>query len=1005
MPLIYANTPGLVYQPPSALAAGQPITSVPLSIIQTNADFANVKVEVGYAVLQDGDPLPAMMSQVDGYQFQASEMVIHFERLSTVSDVGGSPSASGGILEIADWVDAGSNAAISTAYMVQGGTTGDTHDGTMAVWIFGIRGRGLITIPSGLVFTYQADSVFAEGNALTQSIMQALSASAQQAALRLEVFTDAGQGTNWTPDWTPAVNAYGKPSWGRANGCYYQALEVVAPTAAVEPDDWPTALGAILQDGGVLWMCAGRGFSNGQQFNMPTSPEDGHVYTSGEMVACLTGWISTGQASLTGPSGQGRIQRLQKSAPGGAVSTTITYWDGVNLAATHDGVVHCVAIFQRALPAYSAVPPDFNIFTGQEFMSGSPICPLEISQAWNDAQRLNQNVNNAAVRPEAFASAGITNGGAPALPTSHGGYAYLRAECTNVWDLADTGAMAGDYALRLWLMNVDQGSGVVSCRIDYNQGGSQITTQNGSLNVTIVAARASNVVSAGISIVNSQGTPVPVAPGQNAMPNGSFETWVGLQVINRQTIGTPALWAYSNNTTDGYITQQPGLDSAWAVGLDVGNAHGLANTQYVSIISSPIPIVPGNPYLFSILAVASAFNQGSLSWLSILGGLAGLIGSFLSTGSRTNITQGFLVRLHLRDNNFANDVAFDLVPDQALADSVTQYQFGFTMPGAGDTVVQTINGPIALNSGAAVPANVTYLYVELWNYKPNITSTVICDDCRLIDTSTALQTAGLPNNTPAAAVLGYQAGGSLPAATYYVQYNYMLTVPSQPAGARTMQGILSAEASLAVPASNVLVVAAPAQALNGAPWNVHVGTASGAEITQATNIAAASHWIEPTTGLVNGVPPTDTVGDGRRLSSINATNQAQHESLAPDSINLRGYSTFASVALSTTMATLASVTLPDLQLGDLLYVAFEFDSISSNFSNNFFVEVEILIDGVGAKSFVCFIDYLYGADCRAFVFPVTVTPSSGLMTLEAALGNGTAGSASGSFYVGNQEDL
>jgi hypothetical protein len=710
-PLVYANTPGLIAQPQSALAAGTPLTSLPLSIIQSDADFANVKIETFYQTVQDGESIDMseVVSYTDGYQYQESELILHWERISTVSNVGGLPAAAGGLLEIADWIDPASSAEISTPYMVQGAATTDTNGGIMGVWILGIRGRGLNTIPSGLSFTYQADSVFANGNALTQAVLQALSASAQQAAVACEVFTDAGQGTNWTPNWTPAVNAYGKPSWGKANGCYYQALEVTGPTAAVEPDEWPTKLGSVLIDGGVLWVLVGRGFSNGQQFSMPTSPTDGHVYTAAEMKACLTSWITTGQANLTGPSGSGRIQRLQKSAPGGLVSTTVTYWDGNNQTVTHDGVVHCVGIFQRALPAYAAVPPAYNVFEGNEFMSGNPLCTIQSGQTSNDLQRLAQNVMNAAVRPEGFPNPAIGNGSAATLPTSHSGYAYNRSECMNVWELTDTGAETGDMAIRLWVMSVDGGSGLVSCRVDYNQGGNQITTANGSLNIVLMAARASNVVLSGVITIGTQGSPTPVPQGENGVLNGSFETWVGLIHAGAQFVGVPTLWSVSNNTADGYTTQQPGIDSAYGVGLNVGNAHGAANTQWVSLLSYPIAVTAGDLYAYSLLAFAEK---------------AGSPG--------TGITTGFIVRCHIRDINFANDVSFDLIPNQGLGYTPTKFSGSFTMPVAGATTVLTKTGQVISLTGA-VPAQPTYFYYEIWNYKPNVTSMVEVDDMQLID--------------------------------------------------------------------------------------------------------------------------------------------------------------------------------------------------------------------------------------------------------------------------------
>jgi hypothetical protein len=705
--LLYEQTPGLIPQPASLLAAGALLSSLPLSVIRANADFANLQPEVFYQELYDGDGVTLPQSFVDGYQYQAGECVFHWERRSTVSNPGGLPQAAGGILQISDWLDPLSRALITTDYMVQGGATSDTNDGIVGLWTFGCRGRGLLLLPSGLSsFGYQPDSNFATGQPLTPSILQPLSASAQAAAVRCEVFLDAGMGTTWTPGWTPAVSGYGKPTWAYANGCYYQAAEVLGPTGTTEPT-WATALNGIVVDGGVIWVCVGRGFSNGQQFSVPVSPVDGHVYTSAELVCCLTSWITTGAPSLTGPSGAGRIQRLQKSAPGGAASTTVTYWDGNNQTVTNDGVVQVVGIFQRALSAYASTPPAYNIFSGTEFMSGHGLAVIESGQTLNDLQLLNENVNNAAVRPEVFWNTGKTNAQAPTLPTSPiSSYAYSRAECMNVFDLADTGAMSGDYALRLWVMTVDPGSALITARIDYNQGSNQITTSNGSLNIAVVAARAANNMIGGMAVIGLAGSPEAAPPLVNGVPNGSFDIWVGLLKASGQIVGVPSLWSISNSTADGYTTQQAGIDSLYSLVLDVGNNHAPANQQWVSLLSYPMGIVSGAVYSWQLLAYANPA-----------------------------ITTGFIVRLHLRDINFANDVTCDLVPDQSLGGSAATFGFKFLMPNPGDTTLKVLPQPQGgtLSLTAAAPAQLTFAYLEIWNFKPNVSSTVIADDSRLID--------------------------------------------------------------------------------------------------------------------------------------------------------------------------------------------------------------------------------------------------------------------------------
>jgi hypothetical protein len=100
----------------------------------------------------------------------------------------------------------------------------------------------------------------------------------------------------------------------------------------------------------------------------------------------------------------------------------------------------------------------------------------------------------------------------------------------------------------------------------------------------------------------------------------------------------------------------------------------------------------------------------------------------------------------------------------------------------------------------------------------------------------------------AAPSLSKVAGGALAAATCYVRTTYV-TASGETAA--------SLEASLAVPASNLLVVASPPAdvAALAIGWNVYASsTAAGAETLQngTTPIAIGTAWTELTSGLVAG---------------------------------------------------------------------------------------------------------------------------------------------------------
>lgn len=102
---------------------------------------------------------------------------------------------------------------------------------------------------------------------------------------------------------------------------------------------------------------------------------------------------------------------------------------------------------------------------------------------------------------------------------------------------------------------------------------------------------------------------------------------------------------------------------------------------------------------------------------------------------------------------------------------------------------------------------------------------------------------------PAAPALSAITGGALPAATYYVTLTYL-----NPLGETTA----SPEASLAVAAGSLLVVAPPAGVGNATGYNVYTAGAAGAEKLQnAAPVPVGESWMLPTTGLnaAGAAPP------------------------------------------------------------------------------------------------------------------------------------------------------
>lgn len=134
---------------------------------------------------------------------------------------------------------------------------------------------------------------------------------------------------------------------------------------------------------------------------------------------------------------------------------------------------------------------------------------------------------------------------------------------------------------------------------------------------------------------------------------------------------------------------------------------------------------------------------------------------------------------------------------------------------------------------------------------------------------------------PVAPVLSAVAGGALAAAKYFAVVTYVTSLGETPA---------SAEAILAVGASNLLQVASPAVDQLGLAigYNVYVASASGAETKQnATPVAIGTPWTEPTSGLIAGaaMPPyIQVIENGIPLNEgVDFLTDAQPAALMSDS--------------------------------------------------------------------------------------------------------------------------
>jgi len=136
--------------------------------------------------------------------------------------------------------------------------------------------------------------------------------------------------------------------------------------------------------------------------------------------------------------------------------------------------------------------------------------------------------------------------------------------------------------------------------------------------------------------------------------------------------------------------------------LNVGNAHGPSNTQFTDLISQYMPITAGENYQWKLMVKSSP-----------------------------NISSGLYLRYHFRDINFSNDVYFNMLNNRSVSTSVVTYSGTFAMPVNGSTsITDSSQGTISLVG--TMNYTPIYCYIELWNFDPPNSSTIIFDDCELL---------------------------------------------------------------------------------------------------------------------------------------------------------------------------------------------------------------------------------------------------------------------------------
>ena len=324
MGFVLGEPPGFVDIPDSLLTADSIASGFAFSSLKDNAAFGSVVPEVFYTTQNDGSTVPLPVSPVDGYAYQRSELIYIWEVENTLVNQAGAPSVASGLLWAEWYVEA--NTGVCHSLEVYGTNSLNSwqasNNGTLGVWTFGIRGRGLRTLAAIPSYTDLPASDFAEDDAATATILQQLSHNGKLSGVQCEIIpVNPSNAPVWQPSTFYAEGSLVQPTGVQASGFWFIAANS-GTSGTIEPT-WPGVWhdSAPTDDGSIVWNVAGAGFYNGQQIPYPVSPVDGYQYSSADEVIPFISFISTQsmpiqkQAGTVFTSGN-RILRLGKSVVG-----------------------------------------------------------------------------------------------------------------------------------------------------------------------------------------------------------------------------------------------------------------------------------------------------------------------------------------------------------------------------------------------------------------------------------------------------------------------------------------------------------------------------------------------------------------------------------------------------------------------------------------------------------------------------------------------------------------
>ena len=734
-----------------------------------------------------------------------------------------------------------------------------------------------------------------------------------------------------------------------------------------------------------------------------------------------------------------------------ALTLTLSNSNAVN--ETHSG---SAAFVTMAAPGGAT----YTDFETDDVLSGEPLPTLLMTE-------MNENAKFAILRPEAEVEFTVGPGTiVPSFTSPWDGYLYETSEEQFLEWWTNTGAAPGD--LRDFSLQINPQTGVCQTRTDYYRGagwsvpltfglitfgsGSSIATamygypgspvysnmpSTGTwgiptVNVAILASRQAEVEQQNVTLIATPGNTSPAPPGSgNLLPDAGFELWSEPGNTAIATAGVADDWYTDENVGTTAFSQEAGLlpGSTYAQGIGAKyTASTLAGrsanpVNRASVQSMRVPIDPTGTYAFAFVAQASP----------------------------QVINYGFYCRIHLLDNNLSNDTQFELLwPGQTLADIPGSITLGTFL--VGEQIIQNGSGgavtycaantaPLQLFGGVVGVPDATDIWVGQVSgahFTPSAVPTLSAtgDEGNPPGTTignnygsplnTTVQVFGnppyvfqIPQSGVSSASTNFGASvlnqsgtpvtlGFIPA---YLYVEFDLWSPMNNGGGPGGTGMM-----FAIVDNCVLTNVTGVQAVSPSGGGIVVGDGGynpggrGRPISPLYGNTAGSTALYSIKGV--GDPQTlslDTeISDGPttfwRVGSVNTSNLITAPSHASQAVNIRNFTTFSSVAVNGTVATVATMSLATgTNAGDLVYFGFNLSNVTTSYANNYFIYAIVSYAGAAGSTQI-FIDYLFGIGFGSVILQAGASASTTATLSIALVGGPSSGTVSGSFYVGNQQN-